>query len=155
MTWTAVVDWTYWNKIHNSTQVAGGTKIQILNILRLNYSTKIGIKEQNLLVTRKNTLLRKGETNVTIYKGSISGASSPELLTIQKRKVMTPGCSKPQFMRTHTGHHSMFMMLEEIEIRDHFVNAPSQRYIVASSLIGWAHSQNDPWEITLVQLNLV
>ena len=36
--------------------------------------------------------------------------------------------------------------------RDHFVNAPGQgrrRYIVTSSLIGWAHSQNDPrsWSV--------
>ena len=38
---------------------------------------------------------------------------------------------------------------------DHFVHAPSnwrRRYNVASSLIGWAHTQNDPWYHTFIEI---
>ena len=40
--------------------------------------------------------------------------------------------------------------------RDHFVNAPSQSwcYIVTQSLIGWAHSQNNPWQNSLIKQTL-
>ena len=34
---------------------------------------------------------------------------------------------------------------EDIQVTGIFLWIPPMRYIVASSVIGWPHSQNDPW----------